>query len=510
MNFLQRALKSVTRKKGRSIILFLVIFILGNVIAGSVAIEQSTKNVEKETKRQMGATATIAMDYEKLDHDQQKNPEKFEDNDDFWKSPNIEVYEQIGQLPYVKYFDYSIPSQIGTDHFKGFQSDYVSYGDGIENHFNIKGVNRKEVVDIDEGLIKLQEGETFSDKDIKEGTNSVLVSKEVAEQNNLSVGDQVVLDVVQENYWMDPSGNSEEADSEETDSSDTTDNKIRFDFPVKVIGIFSIVKKEETAQTSEEEQGYSEDEWMATEQINTIYFPNELVKQLNSQLNDEIMKVTQLSEEETGFGEDFYNATYVLKSPDDVEAFREEADALIPQEYYHVVAASDQYDQVAGGMQKLGTISKYVVIIAVAATIMIITLVVLLFLRDRKHELGIYLSLGEGRGKIIGQVVIELLVISALALVLSLVTGKFLGGIVSDSLLQTDWLSNANSMDGMYYGSSLMSTDISYQDIQDAYQINFSAGYIISYLGLGLGTVLLSAVMPLLYILRLNPKKIMM
>ena len=51
MNFWQRALKSVTRRKGKSFILFLVIFILGNVIAGAVAVQQSTMNVERETKR---------------------------------------------------------------------------------------------------------------------------------------------------------------------------------------------------------------------------------------------------------------------------------------------------------------------------------------------------------------------------------------------------------------------------------------------------------------------------
>ncbi|MGI6155554.1 MAG: ABC transporter permease, partial [Enterococcus lemanii] len=67
MNFWQRGLKSVTRRKGRSLILFLVIFILGNVIAGAVSIEQSTKNVEEATKKKMVAVATVEMDYERLD-----------------------------------------------------------------------------------------------------------------------------------------------------------------------------------------------------------------------------------------------------------------------------------------------------------------------------------------------------------------------------------------------------------------------------------------------------------
>jgi putative ABC transport system permease protein len=501
MKFWQRALKSVTRRKGRSFILFLVIFILGNVIAGAVAIQQSTENVEKETKKQMGSQATVEMDYERFDKDQQKNPEKFE-GDEWFTPPTMKELEAIGKLPYVKYYDMSISSYIGTNKFKGYTPEdggSISYGMGAKYAINIKGVNRKEVVDLEEGIIKLESGETFTDKAIKEGENTVLISREVAEANNLSVGDQVAIDVTGEVM----STEIVDEDSEEP----ATPEVETFDFPVKVGGIFSVVKKENKEKSKDD--GMGEDEWRAVEQINTIYMPNELVKALNK---EQAQKIWKLSEEDLALqeSEDYYQVTYVLKSIDDVEAFREEANALISNEYYEVFASTDQYDQIAGGMKKLGTISKYVVIIAALATILIISLVVLLFLRDRKHELGIYLSLGESRTEIIGQIVVELLLTSIIALVLSLVTGNLLGGAVSNSLLQTDWLSNSGDMMGYIGGYSLNTPSVSYEDIQSAYKVTFSVGYIISYLLLGLGTVLLSAILPLLYILRLNPKKIMM
>jgi putative ABC transport system permease protein len=62
MNFFKRAIRSVTRQK-KSMILFAVIFILGNILAGSVIIQQSTQNVEKTTKEQMGAIATVGIDW---------------------------------------------------------------------------------------------------------------------------------------------------------------------------------------------------------------------------------------------------------------------------------------------------------------------------------------------------------------------------------------------------------------------------------------------------------------
>lgn len=498
MKFWQRAIKSVTRRKGRSFILFLVIFILGNVIAGAVAIEQSTKNVEEETKKLMGTKATIDMDYERLDKEQQNNPEKFEGEDDWSKYPSLQEFESIGNLSYVKYYDLSIPSYMGLNKIKSYvpENSGVSYGGGYKYELNVKGVNRKEIVDIEDGLIRLVEGDTFTEKNITEGESVVLISKEVAEANNLSVNDQVVFDVTGEVFDEFSEGMNEESES---DGPET----VTFDFPVTVGGIFQVVKKADTGAS--EEENYEQD-WRATEQINTVYAPNELVKALNREQDEKIWKV---SEEDLENQEQYYQVSYTLNSIDDVEAFRAEANALLSNDYYHVVASTDQYDQIAGGMKKLGTISTYVVIIAALATILIISLVVLLFLRDRKHELGVYLSLGESRGEIIGQIVVELLITSLVALVLSLVTGNLLGGAVSNSLLQTDWLSNTGNM-GMYYGGFDMGADVSYQDIQAAYKVTFSTGYVISYLLLGLGTVLLSAILPLLYILRLNPKKIMM
>ena len=66
MNYLKRAWLSVTRRKGKSLLLFIIIFILSNVIAGAVSIQQATQNVEKTIKNKMGATVTLRLDYENM------------------------------------------------------------------------------------------------------------------------------------------------------------------------------------------------------------------------------------------------------------------------------------------------------------------------------------------------------------------------------------------------------------------------------------------------------------
>ena len=112
-------------------------------------------------------------------------------------------------------------------------------------------------------------------------------------------------------------------------------------------------------------------------------------------------------------------------------------------------------------------------------------------MRDRKQELGIYLSLGEGRGKVIGQIVIEVVLVSLVALICSLVTGNLLGSAVSQTLMQSDWMTNLSQTDTYSISSTMMTNTLSYADVQSAYKVTFSMGYVITYLLLGLGTSLI-------------------
>lgn len=498
MDYKKRAISSIVRRKGKSLILFLVVFVLGNVIAGAVAIQQSTTNVENETKKKMRPAASIEMDYET--YEKEMSTTTAQEDDQKITFPKMKDYEKISKLPYVKRYDLFIFGGVGTNKFKAVTDPNggVSYGGSAKYNFSTKGYNSKEPLDISEGLIKLADGDGFTETDIKNGSNAVLISQDVAEKNGLSVGATFVLDVVVEL----PLPMEEETAEEEKFE---TPKSISFDQPMKVAGIYTVAKKQENAQQTEQQR--SENEWRAFQQLNTIYMTEKAAKDLQSKIDEKM--ISGMEDGSAGDEGAYYQATYVLNSSEDMEAFRQDADALLP-DYYHVVASTDQYEQIAGGLTKLNTIAKYIVIVAVVATLLILSLVVLLFLRDRKQELGIYLSFGESRGKVIAQIILELLIISCAALILSLITGNFLGGAISRSLIQSDWINSASQIDQFYHVSELMQSDISFLDVQQAYKVTFSLGYILTYLLVGLGTVLFSALLPLLYILRLNPKKIMM
>ena len=103
MNYFKRGMASITRRKGKSLILFAVIFILGNVMAGAIAIDQGTKSVESTIKKKLGSVATVTMDHDRLQKDAAENEKAYDEATE----PSEKTLNEIGKLEEVAYYDYS-------------------------------------------------------------------------------------------------------------------------------------------------------------------------------------------------------------------------------------------------------------------------------------------------------------------------------------------------------------------------------------------------------------------
>lgn len=521
MNFVKRAMASVTRRKGKSLILFAVIFILGNVMAGAIAIDQGTKSVEDTIKAKLGATATISEDYERMSKDQEQN-EKGEPDFDFFKdnSPTQKTLKKIGELSEVKYYDYSMNSMANTEKLKmvEMKDENFQYGEPGMNWINLKGNNYNEVFDIKNNIISLTDGRVFEKDEINKGKSVVLISNEFAKENNLRVGDKMTIDaVIQDESAMMVQDQSDSDESKEI-------KKVKKDFQAEVIGTFKVLQADKGSKSKSKDDQMM-DQMTYTDRANTIYAPNKFIQnfektiQLKSfeefpeNFGDEMTKEKLLKSMETDFG----SAKYILKKPEMAEDFKVKASQILEQDklkYSKVILSTDQYEQVAGPVKGMSKISKLVLIISVLASILIITLVTILFLRDRKHELGIYLALGEKRTRVVGQIVLEVVTVAIIAITISVFTGNMLAKGFSNSLIQTQKVeqTNNNSADFQldYELSQLTNNNVSEEDVIEAYQISLNAKYILLFYVVGLGVILVSTVAPLVYIMRLNPKKIMM
>ncbi|NKC67892.1 FtsX-like permease family protein [Vagococcus fluvialis] len=511
MNYFKRGMASITRRKGKSLILFAVIFILGNVMAGAIAIDQGTKSVESTIKKKLGSVATVTMDYEKLDKDAADDDSVYEK----MTNPSEKTLNEIGKLDEVSYYDYSYTSFINTVNFKMAQSENENFmmGDGETSFFNLKGVNFNEVLDAKNKIIAINDGRVFEKEEIEKAKNVVLISEQVAKENNVRVGDKIVLD------YNSFSGMMMRSDGEEVEAK-----PVKKDYQAEVIGVFSVLQSEKKSNKKNDSASMNaESNYM--DRVNSIYAPNGFVTNLTKETqllefeNQPEMYEGQTKEEfEKNLDEFNYGqATYTLKSPEVAEDFRINADKILKDaknKYSKVLISSDQYNQVAGPVKGMSKISKLVLIISILASILIITLVTILFLRDRKHELGIYLSLGEKRSKVVGQIVFEVVVVAFVAITISVFTGNMLAKGFSNSLIQSQKTEQVDN--GMGYNmddyelARLTNSSISEDDVIDAYNISLNPTYILLFYVVGIGVVLVSTVAPLIYIMRLNPKKIMM
>lgn len=485
MNFFKRALYSVTQRKGKSVILFIIIFVLGNVIAGAVAIKESTNNVEKTIKSQLAGSASITLDYEKVEKILNENPEAKID----FLTPTTKEIEEIGKLSYVKYYDNKSILYIPTNNLKATTEAETDDGSSIgtaNNSIEIMGTTYAPLSDIQEKKIELKDGRIFEQTDIDSNKKVAIISKKLAEENNLHVGDQMVIDAAEIDY-----------------SNGTHTGTSLVDYSVEIIGTFSPINVERKDQSSDDKMNQA---FMDLTAQNTVYMPyGTMLDFANAYI--EYYNETVTKDEEKLTIERYLTPTptFVLKSPDDSEAFKTEATTLLSSDDFVIRLSTDDYDSIAGSIANMSKLSGLVLIISVVASLLIISLVTVLFLRDRRHEMGIYLALGERRYNVIFQIVIEVLLVAVVALTISLITGNLVAKSLSDSLLSNDMFSQSS---GGYYGTTI--TTLSTSDVTNAYQISFSPMYVVSFYLVGLGTILLSTVIPLIYILRLNPKKIMM
>lgn len=470
----------MTRNHGKSSILFGVILILGNVIAGAIAVNQSTQNVEKQIKAQLGSLSTIGFDYEQVSS---------EDNGEFEFTPlPEELIKQIGERPEVKQFDYLRETDIAVDKFEPFSftndNDNALFSITSERIY-LTGTNLLKPLEFENDGVNLIEGRFFNEEEQRMGKYVGLISSELAQKNGIRVGDTMVLDGQFEHFTSDGSSEKKKGN----------------DYSIEVVGIFKNTSLEQ-ANNNEQESGnnsFSLDD----RPFNQVYLPNEAVKNISEDERSGLQKAFPSDEilEES----EFFTPQYILFQPEDAEIFKQEVTPMLPPGY-KVHASTDEYDRVGSSMNRLSQISSYVVIIAIIASLIIISLIIVLFTRDRKYELGIYLSLGERKKYVFAQIVIELLLIGVIAMLISLITGNLLGRIVSDSLLSSSLLESNQTPLDFSYNIPIIDQSM----INDAFTVQYTISYVVIFLITGIVTILLSAVLPLLYILRLNPKKIML
>jgi len=500
MTVFKRAWISIVRKKVKTGILFLTILLLGIVASAAISATQAILNAELNLRRNLPAVATIvqneALTVEHLEL--YGEVRGFE-----WVT--AELIETIGGLPQVRGFDYAI-----IDH--GFFSTDVRQSRSLEPYaalnapdedilnmiefmsllyqegfdsFRVKGVFRPEVLDVETGIIELLEGRVFTAAEMAtEPTFVAIVSEVFAIENELVLGDTFTLHAM--------------AFDEEGQAT--------IDVPValEIIGIF--------APTVEMNQNASSIDIMNHIELNQlIYVPMNVSKSVALTIQD---LHPDVAERFTGFA--YEDVLFALYDPLDLEIFKEVASQLLP-EFWLMDDLTNVFAHMSSSMEIVRELASFIVLGAAVATLLVLGILITLFLYDRKHEIGIYLALGEKRSKVIGQMLIEVVLTACVAIIIALFIGNQVASHLSVDMLRTELARQAeegfnhismgafNDLHVMGHG-----IEMTHEEMLAAYSVSLDVQTIFIFALSSIAMIIFSTILPTIYLIRLKPKDILM
>ena len=470
MNFLKRCFISIKRRKGKSIIMFLAVVLICNVIAGSI----SVKNAMENTKKSIASSMLIELKPE-IDYDKVISVEPDPLTED--------IINEIGKSNYLKDYYYSYNYSLTSDVLEGVDGDIILYRElnsklayDSETYFSIVGTSSNKIKEISNGKIKIIEGEVYTTSDIEQKNNVVIISSELAEKNNLAVGSAITLRKKIEDY-----------------STFTAVTLKVVSTEYKVVGIF----ESESNQIKDEEGNIINE---TNPLANTIYMPSSSLKTIHDTYITELNNLNIEYYDELSI-----STTYYLNSIYDLENFNNENLKKLPSGY-KFTDNSELYISSLSPMNNMGVIADYVMYASIIASILIIGLISLLFFRERKHEMGIYLALGEHKIKIALLILVETLIISVLAVTLSIFTGNIVASNISNKMLENEIANNDSEVYYDEYGY-----EIDYEaELLEKYNVSLDVPTIILIFLISIGSVTISTLIPIYYTLKLNPRKILM
>lgn len=514
MNFLKRAVTSISRRPGKTIILLILIFILGSIIAGAISVEGAITNTETNLRRNMPSIVSIGADEARI-------VEEFNQTGEFPEVESItaELVREIGELPYVREFNYSVSAYLQSFNLRNYSPEmegtYPGWGEvpGFPIFFELAGVSGENLIHIDQGLIEVVDGRMLTDDEINrpndEDVMPAFVSSSFAEVNQLQVGSLFSL-----------SNMVNERDSTLSDSELFLEENLLGveDYQFQIVGLFDMVDREELGS----------DDWdlfmHQREVLNQIYVPNhaaEKVDKFRTDIRSE-METDDANQSDEAFKPSI-TSLFILEDPLYINDFKAAVEPLLP-DFVGIDDLSNTFDDIASAMKTLQQIADWVLWTAIGATLFILSLLMTLFLRDRRYEMGIYLALGEKKLKIISQILIEVVVTAFAGITLAVFAGNAISSGMSQAMLRNALaqtkneslvnnsnfatsvaISGSNSLEGMGFGQEMTP-----EEMMKAFDVSLHAHVILIIYGIGLAAVVVSTLIPVVYIIRLNPKKVLM
>ena len=363
MNFFKRAIKYSARQKLRSLLLFLTFTLLSTTILIALSSEKAVQQGTKQIKETVGASVRMEIDM--------NNQNNFGPAEDFGNGASGYTYNgdritekiinSIAELPNVVSYNakiedayWGLPENFepipGMVNAPGLSIPYTAI---LDSSLDVKLLN---------GSYKLEEGRHINPND----SCTALISKELADRNNLSVGDKITF---------------QEFETGKTESTFT------------IVGIYS--GTEGTTKQAITPDGIP---------ANCGYIDMEGLKKFYSRGNEKL--------------EGYDNLDIYTHSPEEAKELMETIKDLpeVKGKTFTFDVNTEDFDMVSTPLSSFGSMVDTAVLTITVIGMLIIVLFLVLWTRSRNKEIAILLAVGRSKVEIIAQFLVENILIGILSI----------------------------------------------------------------------------------------------
>ena len=473
-SMIKNALLSLKKNIGKTILLFVIIVVITNLVIAGLSIQSATQKSMDQIRSSLGNDVTLSVDFRNM----MKNREPGEAVSDE-TSLTTTMADSLKDLKYVESYHYQISTSADSDSISAVETESDNSNNQQDTNkpndqseqasnqgdFTISANTTMEYLDsFTNSNYTLTDGRLLTSDDAN--TNNCVIETNLASDNDLSVGDTFTIT--------------------------TTVNDETIIQELTIVGIYEI---------------------QSTNEIGAAHFNNPV---------NTIYTDLSVGQTLTGSSENITSAIYYLDDPENVEAFVELAKKKsdIDFDTFSLDANNRLFQQNASSLESMQSFAKMFVWIVVIAGSAILCLILALTIRNRYYEIGVLLSLGQSKVKIIAQQLIEIGLIAVVAFVISLGTGQltshYMGNMLesssslnvmqmdqkgdqpNDNQQKTNTQTKENFLGNMIQGPSNQELDVS-----------ITGENVVQLAGVTAAICIVSIAVPAAYVLRLTPRQIL-
>ena len=469
---IKNALLSLKKNIGKTILLFVIIVVITNLVIACLSIQSATQKSMDQIRSSLGNDVTLSVDFRNMMKN--REPGTAVSNE---ISLTTTMADSLKNLKYVESYNYQISTSADSDSISAVetesdnsnnQQDTKKPNDQPEQasnqgDFTISANTTMEYLDsFTNSNYTLTDGRLLTSDDAN--TNNCVIETNLAGDNDLSVGDTFTIT--------------------------TTVNDETIIQELTIVGIYEIQSTNEIGGTH------------FNNPVNTIYTDLSVGQTL------------------TGSSENITSAIYYLDVFEKAKEKLKIKKSDIDFDTFSLDANDRLYQQNASSLESMQSFAKMFVWIVVIAGSAILCLILALTIRNRYYEIGVLLSLGQSKVKIIAQQLIEIGLIAVVAFVISLGTGQltshYMGNMLesgsssnvmqmdqkgdqpNDNQQKTNTQTKENFLGNMMEGPSNQELDVS-----------ITGENVVQLAGVTAEICIVSIAVPAAYVLRLTPRQIL-